>query len=615
MATGAVLRPSTTSWVDLWDQTDAVAVHTQKGIEFLERIGTFAKERALIEEEYATKLRSLAKKSLGKKKDDEEAMKTFTYVRSFSNLLKEVESTACQHEVIAERLKKDISSFVQAKSNQHRLSRKQCLQDLQNIYNNLNSACDHLSKSQKAYGKPFKEAEAAFLKYNKAEKNMEISRLDLEKAKNNATLRNQMSEEAKHAYAHALTMCNEAQQLHYDQLLPAMLDRMKNLDQERIHDTSVAMSMCITAETDVHPIIARCYEDMKRAVGQINPDHDMQMVVENLKTGYARPGPHGFEDLGDPGKVIESNGNSQVDLTLKRGLMSGTGKKDKSATIGVSRKHSMHQKLFGGREDKKAEANGEYGSLPPQQRIRRIQVKLAELEKERDKTQQSRDGLAKMQQVYKDNPKMGNAADCDGQLIQYQREIDALSAQIKKFQKMLDETNAFIASNGGSMNAGGDTPTSIRSASSASGSTQALHNKSATLGANSSSTPFSSPPFAQNNGSNNGHSHLAKRESYSDDHSMTSSDGGRGDSSRGGSGSAAIRDEVYEECEMPALGTALAQFSFDGGTEGTMKIGEGEELLLIERDEGDGWTRVRKLDTKMEGFVPSSYLKCKWYPE
>lgn len=46
---------------------------------------------------------------------------------------------------------------------------------------------------------------------------------------------------------------------------------------------------------------------MKRAVGQINPDHDMQMVVENLKTGYARPGPQGFEDLGDPGKVIESS--------------------------------------------------------------------------------------------------------------------------------------------------------------------------------------------------------------------------------------------------------------------------------------------------------------------
>lgn len=36
------------------------------------------------------------------------------------------------------------------------------------------------------YRKSFKEAEAAYLKYYKAEKNMEISRLDLEKAKNNA---------------------------------------------------------------------------------------------------------------------------------------------------------------------------------------------------------------------------------------------------------------------------------------------------------------------------------------------------------------------------------------------------------------------------------------------
>ena len=33
-----------------------------------------------------------------------------------------------------------------------------------------------------------KEAEAAFLKYNKAEKNMDISRLDLERAKNNANV-------------------------------------------------------------------------------------------------------------------------------------------------------------------------------------------------------------------------------------------------------------------------------------------------------------------------------------------------------------------------------------------------------------------------------------------
>jgi hypothetical protein len=55
--------------------------------------------------------------------------------------------------------------------------------------------------------------------------------------------------------------------------------------------------------------------------------------------------------------------------------------------------------------------------------------------------------------------------------------------------------------------------------------------------------------------------------------------------------------------------------SFLGGSDGTTRIAEGEELLLIERDEGDGWTRVRKLHSPDEGFVPTSYLNCKWYPE
>ena len=43
--------------LSIQDQTEAVAAHTQKGIEFLERFGNFAKERAAIEEEYAAKLR------------------------------------------------------------------------------------------------------------------------------------------------------------------------------------------------------------------------------------------------------------------------------------------------------------------------------------------------------------------------------------------------------------------------------------------------------------------------------------------------------------------------------------------------------------------------------
>lgn len=39
------------------DQYDNVAVHTQKGIDFLERYGNFIRDRCAIESEYAGKLR------------------------------------------------------------------------------------------------------------------------------------------------------------------------------------------------------------------------------------------------------------------------------------------------------------------------------------------------------------------------------------------------------------------------------------------------------------------------------------------------------------------------------------------------------------------------------
>ena len=37
---------------------------------------------------------------------------------------------------------------------------------------------------------------------------------------------------------------------------------------------------------------------------------------------------------------------------------------------------------------------------------------------------------------------------------------------------------------------------------------------------------------------------------------------------------------------------------------------EGEEFEVVELDQGDGWTRVRRSKDQEEGFVPTSYLKC-----
>ena len=49
-------------------------------------------------------------------------------------------------------------------------------------------------------------------------------------------------------------------------------------------------------------------------------------------------------------------------------------------------------------------------------------------------------------------------------------------------------------------------------------------------------------------------------------------------------------------------------------SEGSIRMEENEELWVIESDQGDGWTRVRRLnvtalDPMPEGFVPSSYIE------
>ena len=46
--------------------------------------------------------------------------------------------------------------------------------------------------------------------------------------------------------------------------------------------------------------------------------------------------------------------------------------------------------------------------------------------------------------------------------------------------------------------------------------------------------------------------------------------------------------------------------------EGSVPMGENEEMHILEQDQGDGWTRVRKADSS-EGFVPTSYIECHYY--
>ncbi|KAE9553286.1 hypothetical protein FO519_003499 [Halicephalobus sp. NKZ332] len=564
------------------DQTEAVSLHTQRGIEFFEKYGAFVKERALIEEEYATKLRNLAKKNLGKKKDDE--AKGFTYINTFNTMLHELESLAGQHEVIADRLRKDIHPGVTQKALNLRQVRKSHLQDLQSLNVVLARTVENMEKAQKQYAKVFKEAEAAHIKYLKNDKNMDLSRAEVEKSKNAAIAKCHMCEEAKQGYAHALEIANRTKHEYYEVKLPALLMAMKAADIERINETKLAMQKTIEAETSVVKIIQACYDEMMKGVISTNPDFDTQVVVDQNVSGYPIPEDYGFEDLGDPANTVGGGGDGSDSVSIKKGTMGS----QKNGTTGkaIGRRQSMHQKLFGGSGEKPSKTNGntgDYGNLPPQQRCRKIQQKLEELDNEHSKLANSLAGVEKMRDVYTQNNKLGNPKDVEPKIAEYKSHIAKVQTEVSKYRSLLDQIQV-----------------EMKNASIHSGDSLKFYN----AGSNTSSPRVSSSGISSAANTN--------RTSYSEE--SVSSEGSSGFASKktlpsnpGTNGFVkqapiALKEASpprpnlpsqqhetngnYEEFDLPALGTCKALYPFEGGNDGTtVTMREGDEMLLLEKDE------------------------------
>jgi len=60
------------------------------------------------------------------------------------------------------------------------------------------------------------------------------------------------------------------------------------------------------------------------------------------------------------------------------------------------------------------------------------------------------------------------------------------------------------------------------------------------------------------------------------------------------------------------IGTALVMYSFDGNVQNSIAILENESLSVLEKDSGDGWTLVKRLNGE-KGYVPTDYIQIVYY--
>ncbi|TRY64998.1 hypothetical protein DNTS_024656 [Danionella cerebrum] len=562
------------SWgTELWDQFDNLEKHTQWGIEFLERYTKFVKERSEIELSYAKQIRNLSKKYQLKKNSKEDEEYKYTTCRAFLMTLNELNDYAGQHEVIAENLSTQIIAELSRYTQELKAERKSHFHDGRRAQQHIENSWKQLESSKRRFERDCKEADRAQHYFDKMDTDINVTKADVEK-------------------------------------------RIQEMEERRVGRVRESMRVYTEVERKVLPIVSKCLDGMTKAAESIEPKMDSKQVVESYKSGFEPPGDVDFEDYSVSMKraVSESSflnargesrrrSRSKLWPLLKRnklmsllasprqpppppptspspdGLQNGPQspqqpKEPLSQRLNdfMGTKHKMHclRSLKRGLSLKLGTGQEDYSHLPPEQRRKKLQAKLNDLNKDIQKEMDQRDALTKMKDVYIKNPHLGDPDSIDPRFEEITQSLEKLQFEAHKYEGWLTEVERKLLEKG-----------------SESQRRQSNHFDS------QGNMSLTNNNYSQNRESPDG--------SYTEEPSTETS-------MQFKSRSTEFDDDFDEDEPLPTIGTCKALYPFEGQNEGTISMAESEMLYVIEEDKGDGWTRVRRNEDE-EGYVPTSYIK------
>ncbi|XP_022599743.1 formin-binding protein 1 isoform X3 [Seriola dumerili] len=621
------------SWgSELWDQFDNLEKHTQWGIEFVEKYTKFVKERSEIETSYAKQIRNLSKKYQPKKNSREEEESKYTFCRAFLTSLNELNDYAGQHEVIAENLTSQIISELSRYLQELKAERKSHFHDGRKAQQHIESSWKQLESCKRRFERDCKEADRAQQYFEKMDADINVTKADVEKARQQAQMRHQMAADSKGDYSSYLQKFNQEQNDHYYTIIPNIFQKLQDMEEKRIERIGLCMKTFADVDRQVLPIVGKCLDEMTKAAESIEPKTDSKQVVESYKSGFEPPGDVEFEDYGQPMKRTASDtslsspregkekpagktkGKLWPFIKNKNKLMSlltsphqpppappASSPPSPSAVPNDPQSPKQHKEPLSHRLNdfmtskpkmhclrslrrgitlnshvrNLIEGSGpeDFSHLPPEQRRKKLQGKIDELNKDIQKEMDQRDALTKMKDVYVKNPQMGDPTSVDPRLLEIGQNIEKLQFEVQKFEGWLAEVEERMPSKSDTHRRSGiyetqnNTTVSNNCAQdreSPDGSYTEEQNSETQVKANTHPIPTSSTPE--------------------------------------------FDDEFDDEETLPTIGTCKALYPFEGHNEGTISVAEGELLYVIEEDKGDGWTRVRRNEDE-EGYVPTSYVE------
>ncbi|XP_031225595.1 formin-binding protein 1 isoform X5 [Mastomys coucha] len=576
------------SWgTELWDQFDNLEKHTQWGIDILEKYIKFVKERTEIELSYAKQLRNLSKKYQPKKNSKEEEEYKYTACKAFLSTLNEMNDYAGQHEVISENMTSQITVDLVRYVQELKQERKSNFHDGRKAQQHIETCWKQLESSKRRFERDCKEADRAQQYFEKMDADINVTKADVEKARQQAQIRQQMAEDSKADYSLILQRFNQEQWEYYHTHIPTIFQKIQEMEERRIVRIGESMKTYAEVDRQVIPIIGKCLDGIVKAAESIDQKNDSQLVVEAYKSGFEPPGDIEFEDYTQPMKhavsdnSLSSSKEGKPDLKFgskSRGKLWPFIKKNKSPKQQkeplshrfnefMTSKPKIHcfRSLKRGLSLKLGVTPEDFSNFPPEQRRKKLQQKVDDLNKEIQKETDQRDAITKMKDVYLKNPQMGDPASLDHKLTEVTQNIEKLRLEAQKFEAWLAEVE-------------GRLPARSEQARRQSGLYDGQTHQTVTNCAQDRESPDGS---------------YTEEQSQENEHKVLAPD---------------FDDEFDDEEPLPAIGTCKALYTFEGQNEGTISVVEGETLSVIEEDKGDGWTRIRRNEDE-EGYVPTSYVE------
>ncbi|KAG5439786.1 hypothetical protein PCANB_000068 [Pneumocystis canis] len=577
--------PKTSFGAELKDAFKPVENWVNNGIKWLDDLQSFYRERAIIEREYSIKLSSLSKKYHEKKGRRSASLSVgdnprmtpgsleSASVTTWEYILNHTEDLAKERQIFSEELQTQVADNLRALAiktddlrKKHVVFSEKLLEDREKVYLELKKSklkydehCYLVENSRQKHEKSCEENKA------KAKKIYHQNILDMNNAKNN--------------YIIAIHVANAHKNKYFFSDIPDILDSMQDVNELRIQSMNCIWTTAAKLEITT---FNRCKDHLINLIEFISkndPILDSTMFVRHNASSWYEPANFVFEPCiiwHDSDKIIADD-NSVVFL---------------------------------------------------RNRVVKSRMKLLQLQENVDTKRREIDGLQNLREVYLKNPQLGNQNDVTNNLLDARREVAFMDNQRLTYQIEVDIITGVIGEINNDILPHDFKPSSFTiptNCDCCNSTIWGLTRQGLTCKYCNYNCHFKCEMKVSKSCSGKREKKMSKKtkeieSSYNQKSNISSSPSSfknesplRGKSLMDSPSKTAIsmNQSSTSLYSVPEKQIAKVLYNYTSTSKAELSIKEGDEVIILERDDGSGWITVRL--GSHEGIVPTAYLKIMNY--